>query len=51
MGSATRRMRQTLSAKLYNALWNARTAGEGGDDNLRYTMNLDAVSDTLSLLL
>ena len=40
-----------LSAKLNNALWTARYAAEGGTGDLRYTMNKELSSGTLSLLL
>jgi hypothetical protein len=40
-----------FSAKLNKALWTAKTAAEGGDGDLRYTMNKEAVADVLSLLL
>lgn len=39
-----------LSAKLNNALWTARYVGEGGDGSLRYKLNKESVSDTLSML-
>lgn len=40
-----------FSAKLNKALWTAKTAGEGGDGDLRSTMNKEAAADVLSLLL
>jgi hypothetical protein len=40
-----------FSAKLNKALWTAKTAAEGGDGDLRYTMNKEAAADVLSLLL
>ena len=40
-----------FSAKLNKALWTAKTAGEGGDGDLRYTMNKETAGDVLSLLL
>jgi hypothetical protein len=40
-----------FSAKLNNALWTARTAGEGGDGDLRYKMNKETTGDTVSLLM
>ena len=40
-----------FSAKLNNALWAAKTAGEGGDGDLRYKMSKESAADTLSLLL
>lgn len=40
-----------FSAKLNKALWTARYAQEGGDGDLRYTMNKEGVSDTLSILM
>ncbi|MBI1237444.1 MAG: DUF2793 domain-containing protein [Alphaproteobacteria bacterium] len=39
-----------LSAKLNAALWTAKTAGEGGSGDLRYTLNKETSSDVLSLL-
>ena len=39
-----------LSAKLNNALFAAKTVGEGGDGNLRYKLNKESASKTLSLL-
>ena len=39
-----------FAAKLNKALWTARTAAEGGDGDLRYTLNKEAAADTLSLL-
>ena len=40
-----------FSAKLNKALWTAKTAAEGGDGDLRYTLNKEAAADVLSLLL
>lgn len=40
-----------FAAKLNKALWTARTASEGGDGDLRYTMNKETASDVLSILL
>jgi len=40
-----------FSAKLNKALWTAKTAAEGGDGDLRYTMSKEAAADVLSLLL
>ena len=40
-----------FSAKLNKALWTAKYAAEGGDGDLRYTMNKETASDVLSLLL
>lgn len=40
-----------FAAKLNKALWSARYAGEGGDGNLRYTMNKEEPSGVLSLLM
>ena len=40
-----------FSAKLNKALWTAKTAAEGGDGDLRYTLNKEGASDVLSLLL
>ncbi len=39
-----------FSAKLNNALWTAKTAAEGGDGDLRYTLNKEAAANTLSFL-
>lgn len=39
-----------VSAKLNTALWTAKTAGEGGTGDLRYTLNKAASGNTLSLL-
>jgi len=39
-----------FSAKLNKALWAARTAGEGGDGDLRFTMNKETVADSVSIL-
>ncbi|HYF53945.1 MAG TPA: DUF2793 domain-containing protein, partial [Salinarimonas sp.] len=40
-----------FAAKLNKALWTARTLAEGGDGDLRYTLNKEAAARTLSLLL
>jgi len=40
-----------FSAKLNKALWTARTVAEGGDGDLRYTLNKEAANDVLSLLM
>ena len=40
-----------FSAKLNKALWTARYATEGGDGDLRYTLNKEGISDTLSILM
>ncbi|MDQ6436533.1 DUF2793 domain-containing protein [Mesorhizobium sp. LHD-90] len=40
-----------FSAKLNKALWTARTAADGGDGDLRYTLNKETATDVLSLLL
>ncbi|OZB17104.1 MAG: hypothetical protein B7X53_07225 [Hyphomonas sp. 34-62-18] len=40
-----------FSAKLGKALWTARYAEEGGDGNLRYTLNKETADSTLSLLM
>ncbi len=39
-----------FSAKLNNALWVARTVGEGGDGDLRYKLSKEDAAKTLSLL-
>ncbi len=39
-----------FAAKLNNALWVARTVGEGGDGNLRYKLSKESAAKTLSLL-
>jgi hypothetical protein len=39
-----------FSAKLNGALWTARYDSEGGDGNLRYTLNKEESADTLSML-
>ncbi|WP_246206571.1 DUF2793 domain-containing protein, partial [Propylenella binzhouense] len=39
-----------LSAKLNKALFTAKTAAEGGDGDLRYTLNKEGAADVLSLL-
>lgn len=40
-----------FAAKLNKALWAARTTAEGGDGDLRYTMNKQATGNVLSLLM
>lgn len=40
-----------FSAKLNKALWTAKATGEGGDGDLRYTMNKEAAGNVLSLLM
>ncbi|MEX0409088.1 DUF2793 domain-containing protein [Aquibium sp. LZ166] len=40
-----------FSAKLNKALWTAKTAAEGGDGDLRYTMNKETTADVLSILM
>ena len=40
-----------FAAKLNAALWTARTAGEGGTGDLRYTLNKEGPANVLSLLL
>lgn len=40
-----------FSAKLNKALWTAKYAAEGGDGDLRWTMNKETAADVLSLLL
>lgn len=40
-----------FSAKLNKALWTAKSAGEGGDGSLRYTLNKEGEGDVLSLLM
>lgn len=40
-----------FAAKLNKALWTARFEGEGGDGDLRYTLNKEAPEHTLSLLM
>jgi hypothetical protein len=40
-----------LSAKLNNAVWTARYDSEGGDGNLRTTLNKESAGDIVSLLL
>lgn len=39
-----------LSAKLNAALWTAKTAGEGGTGDLRYTLNKESSGDVLSFM-
>ena len=40
-----------FAAKLNKALWTARYAGDGGDGNLRYTLNKEGAAGVLSLLM
>lgn len=40
-----------FAARLNKALWTARTAADGGDGDLRYTLNKEGTADVLSLLL
>jgi hypothetical protein len=40
-----------FAAKLNKALWSARYASEGGDGDLRYTLNKEASGNTASLLM
>lgn len=40
-----------FAAKLNKALWTAKSVAEGGDGDLRYTMNKETPADVLSLLL
>ncbi|APH71458.1 hypothetical protein [Aquibium oceanicum] len=40
-----------FAAKLNRALWTARTAGEGGDGDLRQVMSKETAGDTVSLLM
>ncbi|WP_309083684.1 DUF2793 domain-containing protein [Chelativorans sp.] len=40
-----------FAAKLNKALWTGRTAAEGGDGDLRYTLNKEGAANVLSLLL
>lgn len=40
-----------FAAKLNKALWTARTESEGGDGDLRYTLNKEAPGKVLSLLM
>ncbi|MDI6026602.1 DUF2793 domain-containing protein [Corticibacterium sp. UT-5YL-CI-8] len=40
-----------FSAKLNKALWTAKTIAEGGDGDLRYTLNKENAARTLSLLM
>ena len=40
-----------FSAKLNKVLWTAKTVVEGGDGDLRNTMNKESLSDVLSLLM
>ncbi|HEY0600841.1 DUF2793 domain-containing protein, partial [Brevundimonas sp.] len=39
-----------FAARLNNALWTARATGEGGDGDLRLTLNKEGAADVLSLL-
>ncbi len=39
-----------FAAKLNKALWTAKPAAEGGDGDLRYTLNKESPADVLSLL-
>jgi hypothetical protein len=39
-----------FAAKLNNALWVAKTVGEGGDGDLRYKLSKESAAKTLSLL-
>ncbi|MGB3538560.1 MAG: DUF2793 domain-containing protein [Mesorhizobium sp.] len=41
----------TFAAKLNKALWAARETGEGGDGDLRYTLNKQSPANVLSLLM
>ena len=47
-GTATERF---VVPKLNKALWAAKTMAEGGDGDLRYTLNKESAADVLSLLL
>jgi hypothetical protein len=40
-----------FAAKLNKALWSAKAVGEGGDGDLRYTLNKEAPGNVLSLLM
>jgi hypothetical protein len=40
-----------FAAKLNKALWSAKPVGEGGDGDLRYTLNKEAPGNVLSLLM
>jgi hypothetical protein len=40
-----------FAAKLNKALWSAKAVGEGGDGDLRYTLNKEASGNVLSLLM
>jgi hypothetical protein len=40
-----------FAAKLNSVLWTAKTTVEGGDGDLRYTLNKETAADTLSLLM
>ena len=40
-----------FAAKVNKALWTAKAVAEGGDGDLRYTLNKEAAADTLSLLM
>ncbi|WP_394692155.1 DUF2793 domain-containing protein [Hyphobacterium sp.] len=43
-------MANPFSAKLNASLWTARTTGEGGTGDLRYTLNKESEGDVLSLI-
>lgn len=40
-----------FAAKLNKALWSAKAVGEGGDGDLRYTLNKEAPGNVISLLM
>lgn len=40
-----------FAAKLNKALWTAKTVSEGGDGDLRFTMNKETATDVLSILM
>jgi hypothetical protein len=40
-----------FAAKLNKALWTAKSIAEGGDGDLRYTLNKESTADSLSLLM
>ena len=40
-----------FAAKLNKALWTAKTIAEGGDDDLRLTLNKEGPADTVSLMM
>ena len=48
---ATADTENPFTAKLNKALWTARYGAEGGDGDLRYTMNKESGGDTLSVLM